>query len=84
MVEHKPLFERLKKEHSDDVLHEGLPEWLWADVAAWLEAMRNTFVSHPERLGVSASGGKPQLSSQSRLEVRSRIRTRVTAELHAP
>ena len=34
----RPLFDRLKKEHSGDVLHEGVPDWLWSGFFTWVEA----------------------------------------------
>lgn len=40
-MQYEPLFDRLKREHSDDVLYEGIPEWLESDISAWIDNRRN-------------------------------------------
>lgn len=33
----RPLFDRLKKEHSEDTLHEGIPDHMWSSLIGWLQ-----------------------------------------------
>ena len=33
-----PISERLRAEHGDDVLHEGIPDWLWSSLVPWERA----------------------------------------------
>lgn len=47
MTEWRPLFDRLRREHSGDVLHEGVPGWLKPSLIAWVQ----------ERLEVDSYGG---------------------------
>lgn len=37
----RPLFKKLQDEHSGDVLHEGVPDWLWSSLVGWL----STYIS---------------------------------------
>lgn len=59
----RPLFEKLRKKHSEDALHEGVPEWMWPGLVAWLEPImarsRENLLSAQQSLRVSLDWSQP-------------------------